>query len=110
MIKNAVVLLDEINQNIRAGKDRLTATIDSALSRLRPVMMASLTTILGMAPLLCRFLHRSNYDHQCGRGQCVLNASSGCHACERLRPLLAWIFDIDPSAAARIGLQRVGSS
>lgn len=52
MIKNAVVLLDEINQNIRAGKDRLTATIDSALSRLRPVMMASLTTILGMAPLL----------------------------------------------------------
>lgn len=52
MIKNAVVLLDEINQNIRAGKDRLTATIDSALSRLRPVMMASLTTILGMAPLI----------------------------------------------------------
>ena len=52
MIKNAVVLLDEINQNIREGKDRLTATIDSALSRLRPVMMASLTTILGMAPLL----------------------------------------------------------
>ncbi len=52
MIKNAVVLLDEINQNIKAGKDRLTATIDSALSRLRPVMMASLTTILGMAPLI----------------------------------------------------------
>ncbi len=52
MIKNAVVLLDEINQNIRAGKDRLDATIEAALSRLRPVMMASLTTILGMAPLL----------------------------------------------------------
>jgi multidrug efflux pump subunit AcrB len=52
MIKNAVVLLDEINQNLRAGKDRLNATIEAALSRLRPVMMASLTTILGMAPLL----------------------------------------------------------
>ncbi|WP_167615084.1 efflux RND transporter permease subunit [Maribellus sediminis] len=52
MIKNAVVLLDEINHNIREGKDRLTATIDAALSRLRPVMMASLTTILGMAPLI----------------------------------------------------------
>ncbi len=52
MIKNAVVLLDEINRNIREGKDRLTATIDAALSRLRPVMMASLTTILGMAPLI----------------------------------------------------------
>lgn len=52
MIKNAVVLLDEINHNIRTGKDRLNATIDAALSRLRPVMMASLTTILGMAPLI----------------------------------------------------------
>ena len=52
MIKNAVVLLDEINHNIREGKDRLKATIDAALSRLRPVMMASLTTILGMAPLI----------------------------------------------------------
>jgi multidrug efflux pump subunit AcrB len=52
MIKNAVVLLDEINRNIREGKDRLKATIDAALSRLRPVMMASLTTILGMAPLI----------------------------------------------------------
>jgi len=52
MIKNAVVLLDEINQNIKGGKDRLKATIDAALSRLRPVMMASLTTILGMAPLI----------------------------------------------------------
>jgi len=52
MIKNAVVLLDEINHNLKAGKDRLDATISAALSRLRPVMMASLTTILGMAPLL----------------------------------------------------------
>lgn len=52
MIKNAVVLLDEINRNLREGKDRLQATIDAALSRLRPVMMASLTTILGMAPLI----------------------------------------------------------
>lgn len=52
MIKNAVVLLDEINRNIRQGKDRLNATIDAALSRMRPVMMASLTTILGMAPLI----------------------------------------------------------
>ncbi len=52
MIKNAVVLLDEINQNLKIGKSRLNATIDAALSRLRPVMMASLTTILGMAPLI----------------------------------------------------------
>ena len=52
MIKNAVVLLDEVNRNLRGGKSRLNSTIDAALSRLRPVMMASLTTILGMIPLI----------------------------------------------------------
>ena len=52
MIKNAVVLLDEVNRNLRGGKSRLNATIDAALSRFRPVMMASLTTILGMIPLV----------------------------------------------------------
>lgn len=52
MIKNAVVLMDEVNFNLKAGKTRLQSTIDAAMSRLRPVMMASLTTILGMAPLV----------------------------------------------------------
>ncbi|WP_430811033.1 MULTISPECIES: efflux RND transporter permease subunit [unclassified Carboxylicivirga] len=51
MIKNAVVLLDEINLQISEGKDKLNAIIDATLSRVRPVMMASLTTILGMLPL-----------------------------------------------------------
>ncbi len=52
MIKNAIVLLDEINDEIRRGIDPLNAIINSAISRMRPVMMASLTTILGMIPLL----------------------------------------------------------
>ncbi len=52
MIKNAVVLLDEINLEIKAGKETLQAIIDSTISRVRPVMMASLTTILGMLPLV----------------------------------------------------------
>ncbi len=52
MIKNSIVLLDEINLGLKAGKTVLNATIDSALSRMRPVMMASLTTILGMMPLI----------------------------------------------------------
>ncbi len=52
MIKNAIVLLDEINDEISRGVDTLNAIINSAISRMRPVMMASLTTILGMIPLL----------------------------------------------------------
>lgn len=52
MIKNAVVLLDEINLELSQGKTALEATINSAVNRMRPVMMASLTTILGMLPLI----------------------------------------------------------
>jgi multidrug efflux pump subunit AcrB len=52
MIKNAVVLLDQINLEQAAGKSPYQAVIDSALSRLRPVVNAAATTILGMAPLL----------------------------------------------------------
>ena len=46
------VLMDEITLQINAGIEPVTALIDSSQSRLRPVMMASLTTILGMIPLL----------------------------------------------------------
>lgn len=52
LIKNGIVLMDEINSQIEAGVEPNKALIDSAQSRLRPVMMASLTTILGMIPLL----------------------------------------------------------
>lgn len=52
MIKNCIVLMDEINEQLAAGKEPVTALIDASASRLRPVMMASLTTILGMIPLL----------------------------------------------------------
>ena len=52
MIKNGVVLLDEISLQIASGKEQLQALLDSSSSRFRPVMMASLTTILGMVPLL----------------------------------------------------------
>jgi multidrug efflux pump subunit AcrB len=52
MIKNGIVLMDEIKLQISGGKEPRQALVDSALSRLRPVMMASLTTVLGMLPLL----------------------------------------------------------
>ena len=52
LIKNCIVLMDEINQQIADGKTAVTALVESSCVRLRAVMMASLTTILGMIPLL----------------------------------------------------------
>lgn len=52
MMKNCIVLMDEIGDQIAAGKAPAEALVSSSESRLRPVMMASLTTILGMIPLL----------------------------------------------------------
>ena len=52
LIKNAIVLIDEIDQQIASGIESFKAILDSAVSRMRPVMMAAATTILGMLPLL----------------------------------------------------------
>ncbi|MGD8414147.1 MAG: efflux RND transporter permease subunit [Candidatus Latescibacterota bacterium] len=52
LIKNAIVLIDQIDSNIKSGMDRYTSVIDSGVSRMRPVSMAALTTIMGMLPLL----------------------------------------------------------
>lgn len=52
MLKNGIVLVDEIRLHIEAGMDRREALIYSSLTRLRPVTLASLTTVLGMIPLL----------------------------------------------------------
>jgi len=52
LIKNAIVLIDEIDQQIADGKDGYNAILDAAVSRLRPVVLAAATTILGLIPLL----------------------------------------------------------
>jgi multidrug efflux pump subunit AcrB len=52
MIKNAVVLLDQVNQNLAEGMTPYNAVVEGAVSRLRPVANAAATTIFGMAPLL----------------------------------------------------------
>jgi multidrug efflux pump subunit AcrB len=52
MVKNAIVLIDEIELQKKQGSEPLKAIIDSGVSRLRPVAMAALTTALGMLPLL----------------------------------------------------------
>jgi len=52
LIKNAIVLIEEIDQTIAAGAPPERAILDSSMSRMRPVMMAASTTILGLIPLL----------------------------------------------------------
>jgi multidrug efflux pump subunit AcrB len=52
LIKNAIVLIDEIGAQLETDKTPLTAIVDSGASRLIPVSMAAATTILGMIPLL----------------------------------------------------------
>ncbi|NUW69685.1 efflux RND transporter permease subunit [Vibrio coralliilyticus] len=52
ILKNGIVLLDQINIELESGKDPYQAVFDSAISRVRPVSMAALTTILGMIPLV----------------------------------------------------------
>ncbi|MBX9787077.1 MAG: efflux RND transporter permease subunit [Alphaproteobacteria bacterium] len=52
LIKNGIVLIDEIDIEISEGKERFKAVVDSSISRARPVSMAALTTIMGVAPLL----------------------------------------------------------
>ena len=52
MTKNAIVLLDQVHIEKEAGKSDYQAIMDSAVSRLRPVVLAAATTVLGVMPLL----------------------------------------------------------
>jgi len=52
MIKNSIVLLDEVNINLTAGMAQYEAVVTAALARLRPVILAAATTVLGVIPLL----------------------------------------------------------
>lgn len=51
-VKNAIVLMDEIQANVDRGLDGYRSVVEAGVSRLRPVANASLTTMLGMVPLL----------------------------------------------------------
>lgn len=52
LIKNAIVLIDQIDVDLAAGKPPFQAIVDSGVSRLIPVAMAAGTTIFGMLPLM----------------------------------------------------------
>jgi multidrug efflux pump subunit AcrB len=52
LIKNGIVLVEEIDFVREEGLPMRDAIVKASVSRLRPVMLAAVTTILGMAPLL----------------------------------------------------------
>ncbi len=52
MIKNIIVLLDEVNVNLEAGKTPFDAVVTASVARARPVLLAAGTTVLGVIPLL----------------------------------------------------------
>jgi len=52
LIKNCIVLVDEIDKRLAEGEMTTYTMMMASISRLRPVMLASLTTIFGMSPLL----------------------------------------------------------
>ncbi len=52
LIKNCIVLVDEIDKRLAEGDWTLQTIAEASVSRLRPVMLAASTTIAGMAPLL----------------------------------------------------------
>ena len=51
VVNNAIVLLDYIGTRRKMGEDRTTAIITAGPIRLRPILMTSMTTILGLLPL-----------------------------------------------------------
>ncbi|MCW8092036.1 efflux RND transporter permease subunit [Alteromonas sp. ASW11-130] len=55
VVNNAIVLVDRINQLRSKGVEKHYAIIDAAKSRLRPIVMTSMTTILGLMPLAIGF-------------------------------------------------------
>jgi multidrug efflux pump subunit AcrB len=52
LIKNCIVLVDEIDKRLAEGTKTIHTMMQASLSRLRPVMLAAMTTVFGMSPLL----------------------------------------------------------
>ncbi len=56
VVNNAIVLIDHVNQLRREGVDRREALLKGGCDRLRPILMTTLTTILGLLPMVLPLL------------------------------------------------------
>jgi len=51
VVNNSILIVERINQNLAAGQQFLPALIDGSTSRLQPILLTSLTTIIGLIPI-----------------------------------------------------------
>ena len=51
IMRNSVILLDQIEQDISLGHDRWTAIVDATVRRFRPIVLTALAAIMAMIPL-----------------------------------------------------------
>ena len=51
-MNNAIVMLEQIDIQLREGVEHYEAIISACLMRMRPILMTTLTTILGMLPII----------------------------------------------------------
>ena len=54
VVRNSIILLDQIRQHLADGKKPYDAVIESAALRFRPIMLSSVTDVLGFVPLISR--------------------------------------------------------
>ena len=59
LIKNLIVLINQIDLEIKGGKDVYPSIIDASINRLRPVVMTAVTTVLGLLPLVFDVLYEA---------------------------------------------------
>lgn len=52
VIRNSIILLDQIRQHLEEGKTPYDAVVESAALRFRPIMLSSVTDVLGFVPLI----------------------------------------------------------
>jgi HAE1 family hydrophobic/amphiphilic exporter-1 len=55
VVNNAIVLIDIIKQSIDKGLSKTAAIIEAGQSRLRPIIMTTMTTVLGLLPMVITF-------------------------------------------------------
>jgi len=69
VVNNAIVLIDYINRLRRSGMDKYSAIIKGGRDRLRPILMTSFTTILGLSPMVLPLLIPALFGPFEGRGR-----------------------------------------